>query len=234
MDRRQRSIQAMFGHLAKRYDLFNHLASLFLDGNWRGHAVSSAQLKPGMDVLDVCTGTGELAFRLIRGLGDQGKVIGIDFSSEMLEIAREKLVKLNPGVNVAFLLGEAEGLPFADDTFDCLASGFAMRNVIDKLEVVLKEMWRVLKPQGRVVIIEMSKPRSKLLRGVYYLYLRYVLPRLGLIILGEKGPFLYLKNSIIDFLEPEEVCQRLKEVGFRGVEYSPLTGGIVGVHTGIK
>lgn len=223
-------IQNMFDFLAPRYDLFNRLASFFLDRYWRKFAASLAD--GSENILDVCTGTGEFAFKLANRTRGR-KVTGIDFSPEMLKIAKNKL----NGENIEFLWGKAEELPFPHDFFDCVTSGFAMRNVTNppwRIDVVLKEMHRVLKSEGKIIILEMGKPYSKLLRQLYYIYLRTVLYWVGLITFGKKWPFRYLIYSIVHFLEPEQLKKKLENIGFKDVQYSPLTGGIVGVYIGVK
>ncbi|MFA5779359.1 MAG: ubiquinone/menaquinone biosynthesis methyltransferase [Elusimicrobiota bacterium] len=221
------NIQTMFNYLAPRYDLFNKLTSLSLDGYWRKFAVSKSN--ECKNILDVCTGTGELAFEL-ASKNEQRKITGVDFSTEMLNIAKNKL----NGENIEFLLGNAEKLSFPEAAFDCVTSGFAMRNVINNIDIVLKEMYRVIKPKGKIIILEMSKPYSKFSRQLYYIYLRTVIYLLGLIIFGKRWPFRYLVNSIINFLEPEQFRKKLKDAGFEDIKYFPLTLGIVGIYTGVK
>lgn len=224
-------IQKMFNFLAPRYDLFNKLASLSLDGYCREFTVSLAD---GCEsILDVCTGTGELAFKLADKTNKKRKIKGIDFSPGMLNIAKNKLA-LNGVKGLEFLWSKAEELPFPDQTFDCVTSGFSMRNTIKQIESVLMEMHRVVKSQGKIIILEMSKPDSKILRHLYYIYLRTVVYLLGLIIFGKKWPFRYLVYSIVHFFEPEQLKKKLEDIGFKDIKYFPLIGGVVGVHIGVK
>lgn len=220
-------IKRMFNYLASRYDLFNKLASLSLDGYWREFA--SAISRESEIILDLCTGTGELAFKL-SDKKTKKKIIGVDFSTEMLDIAKNKL----NGENIEFLLSKAEELPFPDETFDCVTSGFAMRNLTNNINTVLKEIHRVLKPRGKIVILEMNRPYSFFLRQLYYIYLRSVVYLLGLFLFGKKYPFRYLFYSIVHFLEPEQLKKKLENIGFKDVKYFSLTGRIVVIHKGVK
>lgn len=228
------AIQRMFQYLAPRYDLWNRLASFYLDEYWRRRAV--AFIPPGSRVLDLCTGTGELVLKMLPRLGPSGHVVGLDFASNMLAIAANKTrARVQPTQgSPAYLLGDATALPFPADTFDCLTNGFAMRNMLPGADRVLGEMWRVLRPGGRVIILDMCRPRSALLERLYDWHLRWVLPAQARLLYRRGQPFQYLKESILEFPPPEEFLGRLAWHGFREVAFMPLSGGIAAIFTGVK
>ncbi len=221
-------VKDLFRDLAPAYDKFNRISSLFLDGYWRDKAASFA--RPGMSVLDLCTGTGDLAFKIARKIGPQGSLIGIDFSQEMLRLAERKKQKMCPGSNISFRLSYAQELPFKSESFDLVVSAFAMRNVIANLERVLKEMFRVLQPNGQILILDFSRPQMPVLRLLHLLYLKTVIPIDGKIILGSRWRSNYLEDSILHFFSPKDFCKELSRVGFSNVRYLPLTFGIVGIY----
>jgi ubiquinone/menaquinone biosynthesis methyltransferase len=228
------AIQRMFQYLAPRYDLWNRLASCYLDEYWRRTAVSL--IPPGSRVLDLCTGTGELLVKMLPRLGPKGQAVGVDFASNMLSVAAQKtqpLLRSTPA-SVAYLLGDAVALPFPGDTFDCLTNGFAMRNMLPAADLVLREMWRVLRPGGRVIILDICRPQSVLLARLYRWHLQWVLPFQARLLYHSGQPFQYLKDSIMEFPPPREFCAQLTEQGFMGVTFTPLSAGIAGIFTGLK
>jgi demethylmenaquinone methyltransferase/2-methoxy-6-polyprenyl-1,4-benzoquinol methylase len=231
---REETIQQMFERLAPRYDLYNRCISLYLDEYWRRKAVS--HITTNGKVLDLATGTGEMIFKLLQRNTWEGEAIGIDISSTMLHIAHQKLhqLTLQPHQRVQFLRGKARALPVVSNSVDYVMSAFVMRNVIDHLDLALQEMWRILTPGGLVIILEMSKPRFRLLRQLYILYMKTIFPLHGWLLYQEKTPFVYLKDSIVSFFEPEEFGKKMEEAGFTAVRFSPLTLGFVGIHTGRK
>lgn len=225
-------IKGFFRDLAPAYDKFNKISSLFLDGYWRDKAASFA--RPGMSVLDLCTGTGDLAFKIAKKIGPQGTLVGVDFTEEMLDLAERKKQKMCPGSNISFRLSYAEDLPFKSESFDLVVSAFAMRNVIANLERVLKEMFRVLKPNGQILILDFSRPQMPMLRLLHLLYLKTVIPIDGKIILGSRWRSNYLEDSILNFFSPKDFCKELSNVGFSHARYLPLTFGIVGIYRARK
>jgi demethylmenaquinone methyltransferase/2-methoxy-6-polyprenyl-1,4-benzoquinol methylase len=228
------AIQRMFQYLAPRYDLWNRLASFYLDEYWRRTAVSL--IPPGSRVLDLCTGTGELLVKMLPRLGAQGQAVGLDFASNMLTVATQKtrpLLQSTP-MSATYLLGDAAALPFPSDTFDCLTNGFAMRNLLPSVDVVLREMWRVLRPGGRVIILDICRPQSHVLTRLYRWHLQWVLPIQARLLYHSGQPFQYLKDSILEFPPPQEFCTRLAGQGFTAVAFTPLSAGIAGIFTGLK
>jgi demethylmenaquinone methyltransferase/2-methoxy-6-polyprenyl-1,4-benzoquinol methylase len=224
----------MFQYLAPRYDLWNRLASFYLDEYWRRTAV--ALIPPGSRVLDLCTGTGELLVKMLPRLGAKGQAVGLDFASNMLTVAAQKtqpFLQSTP-VSATYLLGDAAALPFPSDTFDCLTNGFAMRNMLPSVDVVLQEMWRVLRPGGRVIILDICRPQSAVLTRLYRWHLQWVLPIQARLLYQSGQPFQYLKDSIMEFPPPQEFCARLAVQGFTAVVFTPLSAGIAGIFTGLK
>jgi demethylmenaquinone methyltransferase/2-methoxy-6-polyprenyl-1,4-benzoquinol methylase len=228
------AIQRMFQYLAPRYDLWNRLASFYLDEYWRRAAVSL--IPPGSRVLDLCTGTGELVVKMLPRLGAKGQAVGLDFASNMLTVAARKTRPLlhSTPASAAYLLGDAAALPFPGDTFDCLTNGFAMRNMFPAADLVLSEMWRVLRPGGRVIILDICRPQSALLARLYRWHLQWVLPLQARLLYQSGQPFRYLKDSIMEFPTAQEFCARLASHGFIAVSFKPLSAGIAGIFTGLK
>jgi demethylmenaquinone methyltransferase/2-methoxy-6-polyprenyl-1,4-benzoquinol methylase len=228
------AIQRMFQYLAPRYDLWNRLASFYLDEYWRRSAISL--IPPSSRVLDLCTGTGELVVKMLPRLGAKGQVVGLDFASNMLTVAAQKTrpVLQSTPASAAYLLGDATALPFPHDSFDCLINGFAMRNMLPAADQVLGEMWRILRPGGRAIILDICRPRSALLAQLYRWHLQWVLPLQARMLYHSGQPFQYLKDSIMEFPAPSEFCARLSAHGFTAVTFKPLSAGIAGIFTGIK
>jgi len=220
-------IQGMFSAISGRYDLINTLLSFRRDRYWRSATVSSLALRGDERVLDVATGTGKLAKELARRLSGEGKVVGIDFCSEMLYRARGRAGSAD------LVLATAERAPFPDNTFDCATVGFALRNVPD-VELMLAETARVVKTGGKVVCLEFSRPRHRVFRRIHRLYLSVILPLLGRVISGDREAYLYLPRSIMEFCEPEELHRLMRSVGLKDATSRPLTCGVVSIHTGTK
>lgn len=198
-----------------------------LDRLWRRRTVQALGLLPGMRVLDLCCGTGDLAAVAAPALVPLGTVVGCDLSGPMLAAGARKLARHPPTRwHVKLAQGRAEQLPFAAGSFHAATMGFALRNVSD-LDAVFRELHRVLRPGGRIALLEFGRPRNRLLRAGHILWLSLAIPVIGLIATGRLWPFLYLRRSILGFLPPAEVCRRLAEAGFAGAEAAPLTGGAV-------
>jgi demethylmenaquinone methyltransferase/2-methoxy-6-polyprenyl-1,4-benzoquinol methylase len=225
-------VRRMFATIADRYDLLNSLLSFRRDGAWRRFAVSKSGLQPGGLALDVATGTAELARRLARR-NSGSMIIGMDFSRDMLSRARAKLANLSGAGRIELVLGDALSLPFPDNTFDCATIGFALRNVASIADTI-GEMARVVRPGGRVISLELTRPSSSLVRAIYYVYLFRIAPYIGGLISGRRQAYTYLPESILEFPSPEEVREIMREAGLRGVETHRLTLGIATVHVGIK
>ncbi len=219
------SVREMFASIAPRYDLANHFLSCGCDFIWRKRA---AQIVAGWNpatLVDLATGTGDLALALEKALPDS-EIIGADFSEEMLEVARAKGVR-------RVIAADALGLPFADRSFDCLTIAFGLRNIKDPA-AALREMARVLTESGNLLVMEFSLPRLSILRSVYRFYLHRLLPIFGAFLTRKKTAYDYLGESIEDFPGGEALLRLIEANGFQGAAAEPLTGGIVTIYTARK
>ena len=244
-DAKQRALMArLFGTIARRYDRFNAIVSCSLDRRWRAAAIAQALGEPPAPharALDICTGTGEIALGFAQRLNGCSRIVGLDLSEPMLALAREKTRARLPAALVAqagqarveWLRGDAQQLPFPGGSFDCVTIGFSTRNVPD-LRAACREMHRVLRPQGRLVILEAGKPQSWFMQLGYYTYLYTVMPLIGLLVCGALWPFQYLRRSIAKFLTPPAFMTLLREAGFSSVEHHPLHGGIADLFVAVK
>jgi demethylmenaquinone methyltransferase / 2-methoxy-6-polyprenyl-1,4-benzoquinol methylase len=230
---KEQAVQEMFTAIAHRYDLNNTLLSLGLHHSWKRLAVKLSGAAAGDPVIDLCTGTGDLAVLLARQVGPEGRVIGLDLNERMLAFGRRKIKKL--GIpNITLLSGNAESLQFCDRTFRAATVAFGIRNVTD-VPAALGEMFRVLKPGGRAVCLEFSRPTNGALRSLYNFYSFTLLPRIGRIVSGDQtGVYHYLPASIRAFPDQERFKALFSEAGFSSVTYRNLTGGIVAIHVGVR
>lgn len=231
LEERERYVQDLFRRVAPKYDFLNRLLSFRRDVAWRRFAAGRAGLKPGDAVLDVATGTGDLAFELAAVVGPAGRVVGLDFTEEMLVRARQKADKLGLGNVCRFVQGNALDLPFSDGEFDAATIAFGLRNVVDR-ERCLLEMRRVVRPGGRVLVLEFSRPVWPVFRQVYLLYFRYILPLIGRLIQGDADTYRYLPETVLAFPDQEALAAYMRSLGFQNVRYYNLTGGICCLHIG--
>lgn len=228
-----RRVGEVFTSVADRYDLMNDLMSFGLHRLWKRFALSQTGLKPGQRALDVAGGTGDLTRGLAKQVGKTGRVVLADINAAMLEHGREKLVDAGVAGNVDYVQADAENLPFADKHFDCITIAFGLRNVARK-EAALASMHRVLRPGGRLLILEFSKPGVPGMRPVYDLYSFKVLPLLGKIVAKDKASYQYLAESIRVHPDQESLRQMLEAAGFERCDYLNLSGGIVALHRGYR
>lgn len=227
-------VQRMFGQIAPRYDLMNHLLSGGVDCYWRWRTVREVPPEGDGPILDVCTGTGDLAFAYAKRLRGSGAVVGTDFTHEMLVLAEQKGLRRDLSRPVEFLEADTQQLPFADNTFQIVCVAFGLRNVTDTPRG-LCEMARVCRPGGRAAILEFSTPRVPLLGRVYAAYFRHVLPRIGqLIARNREDAYRYLPASVSEFPEGEALTSLMAECGFEQTRYRRLTGGIATLYVGVK
>jgi demethylmenaquinone methyltransferase/2-methoxy-6-polyprenyl-1,4-benzoquinol methylase len=221
----------MFAAIADRYDLINSLLSFRRDRSWRRFAASRSSIRPGGLVLDIATGTGELARHLSQS-NCGATIVGVDFCPDMLLKARGKLASFEGNV-VQLVLGDALKLPFPDSTFDSVTIGFALRNVAD-LDTAFSEIARVVKPGGRVVSLELSRPSFMPIRKLYNFLLFRIAPRLGGMMSGSRAAYTYLPDSIMEFPTPEQVKETMEKAGLCKVDIHRLTLGIAAVHVAVK
>ena len=223
----------MFGGIARRYDLLNHLLSANLDSGWRRQAAREACTEPDRRVLDLCGGTGDLAVALAGAAHTPALVLCCDFSHPMLARARSKFAKKRLDGRCVTVEGDALQLPFPDGAFDAVTVGFGVRNLAD-MSAGFSEILRVLAPGGRLVVLEFSRPDGPLLSRLYAFYLKTIVPRLGDGASGRRGPYVYLARTIGDFPAPDALAGMIREAGFAAVGWRTLTGGIVCLHTALK
>lgn len=223
-----RYVRGMFGRIARRYDLMNMLMSFGQDGAWRRYTVRQAAPLQGALALDVATGTGRIAQELARR---GASAVAVDFSLPMMLQGRFDGVGV--GEKVLFAGADALHLPFSNSTFDCVTTGFAMRNIID-IEGAFREMYRVLKPGGRVVCLEVGRPRYAVTRFFHHIYTRKIVPLLGKLVAGDSDAYTYLPSSMGRFPPPPELARIMRRVGFKQVLYRQLTFGAVAIHRGVK
>jgi len=223
-------IHRLFTAIAPRYDRFNRLASLGLDQHWRGRAIAESGLTGGMAVLDVCTGTGDLALLCAQQTNGNGVVVGLDFNEAMLRSAAHK--QQAKRLQITWLQGDAEALPFGSSRFDRVVIGFSTRNLSD-LHTGLCEMVRVLKPTGELVVLETGRPSNHVVRIGYLAFLATVARLIGWALTGRWWPFTYLARSVKGFLPPDEVVALLNACG-TPAHYVPLSCGLASLYLASK
>jgi demethylmenaquinone methyltransferase/2-methoxy-6-polyprenyl-1,4-benzoquinol methylase len=224
VDKTPTRIAGMFDAIAPRYDLLNHVLSAGLDARWRRRAISELRLEPGARILDLCTGTGDLAVAALRAQ-PAASVVGVDFAGEMLRLASRKARSLGLS-SVRLIRGDGTRIPLADATCDAATIGFGIRNVVDP-RAALAELARVLRPGGRLAILEFGQPRVPGIRTMYAWYFRYLLPRVGKMVSKHQSAYSYLPASVGTFPPPAEFAATIGATGFSQVRAVPLSFGIV-------
>jgi demethylmenaquinone methyltransferase/2-methoxy-6-polyprenyl-1,4-benzoquinol methylase len=231
-----RPLQKMFTEVPERYDLMNGLLTLRFDKRWRKIAARECLAGHPVRILDLCTGTGELAINIARLADGRTEITGLDYSDAMLSIAEDKALK--KGYNrIRFIKGDAASMPFKNGSFDIIGIAFAFRNLTYKnpdREIFLKEIYRILAPEGKFIVVETSQPVSKILRIFFYAYLNIFASWIGGWISGNKGAYKYLAASARNFYTPAEVSEMLLKTGFSHVSHKKLFGGIAGITAAIK
>jgi demethylmenaquinone methyltransferase/2-methoxy-6-polyprenyl-1,4-benzoquinol methylase len=222
----------MFGRIARVYDLMNRLMTLGLDRRWRDFAARALALGPGQTALDIGTGTGDLALAVARRWPET-RVVGVDFTPEMLVRGREKVARLGLAERIELRQGDGEQLGFPDNAFDACCSAFVVRNLAD-LSGGFAEMRRVVKPGGRVVCLEMSHPRSRLFAALFHLYFDRLVPLLGRLVGRAFDAYTYLPTSASSFPDAPTLKRLMEAAGWEDVRYYALVGGVVAVHVGAK
>lgn len=231
-DKAQKVAQ-VFDSVAAKYDLMNDLMSAGIHRAWKHMTIEMAAVRKGQAILDIAGGTGDLSAKFSRMVGPEGRVVLADINNSMLRVGRDKLLNHAIVSNVQFAQADAQYLPFADNTFDCITIAFGLRNVTDK-SLALKSMLRVLKPGGRLLILEFSKPQSSLLEKAYDTYSFRVLPLMGKLVTRDSDSYRYLAESIRMHPDQESLKDMMVDAGFALCTYHNMTGGIVALHKGIK
>lgn len=228
-----RLVAEVFRSVADKYDLMNDLMSFGVHRAWKQFAVGLSGIRSGHRVLDVAAGSGDLARKFARLVGDSGLVVSTDISAAMLKRGRTRLTDAGIIGNVLYVQADAEHLPFRENIFDCVSIGFGLRNVTHQ-QIALQAMYRCLRPGGRILVLEFSRPTTKWLRKLYDLYSFNVLPQVGRLVVGDKASYQYLVESIRKQPTQAELQSMMQTAGFERVDYHNLSGGIVAVHTGYK
>jgi len=226
------SIRRLFNNIAPTYDLANHLLSLGTDFYWRRKAVQEVEGLNGW-ILDIATGTGDVAIKMIRQNGHYRKVFGIDFSEPMIKKAQQKVQREGLSQTIVLSLGDALFLPFRNNTFSASTIAFGLRNILNKEQAVL-EMVRVIKSRGKVIILEFTFPKKGLMKTLYPFYFQRVLPRIGGFISGDPGAYAYLPESVFHFASAESYMEIMRKVGLENVRSQALTGGVASLISGTK
>ena len=226
-------VAEVFHSVASKYDLMNDLMSFGIHRLWKFITIELSAVRPGNVVLDLAGGTGDLTKKFSKLVGDSGKVVLADINNSMLQVGRKRLLDQGIFQNIECVQANAECLPFPDNSFDCITIAFGLRNVTRKQQA-LQSMYRVLKPGGRLLVLEFSKPRFPGLKPLYDAYSFSILPKLGKWIANDSDSYQYLAESIRRHPDQETLKSMMLEAGFIKVDYHNLTGGIVALHKGIK
>ncbi len=230
---KQRHVKGVFDSVAERYDIMNDVMSMGIHRMWKRFTVDLSAVRAGERVLDIAGGTGDLGLKMARKVGPKGMVVLSDINAAMLGHGRERTIDKGQVENVRFAQANAEILPFADNSFDCLTIGFGLRNVTDK-QKALASMYRVLKPGGRLLVLEFSKPTVPGLGKLYDEYSFRLLPTMGRMIANDEESYRYLAESIRMHPDQNTLKGMMEKAGFERCQYYNLTGGIVAVHRGYK
>ena len=238
-EQRAERVGQLFGAIATRYDLLNDIQSLGLHRLWKRRLIRLSQPKPGLPALDVCCGTGDIAFRLAS---EGVEVMALDFSEPMLRVARERALKVDSRSKrhsartvsaPEFIQGDAMQLPFRDGRFDVVTVGYGLRNLTD-WRIGLKEMTRVSRSGGRVLVLDFGKPPNRLVRAIYFAYLRVMVPCFGFVFCGNASAYAYILESLRHYPAQEGVAEEMRRLGLERIEVHHLLGGMMSINVGIK
>ncbi len=232
-EKKAERVRAVFDSVANRYDLMNDLMSLGIHRLWKRAAVEMAGVRPGHQVLDLASGTGDLAARFAGIVGPDGLVVMSDINAAMLEQGRGRMVDQGLAGNIDYVQIDAEAIPFSENSFHCITIGFGLRNVTNKQQA-LNEMFRAIKPGGRALVLEFSHPRSKPLKAAYDRYSFQLLPLIGKLVTRDEESYRYLAESIRMHPDQQTLKGMMEQAGFERCDYHNLTGGIVAIHRGFK
>ena len=226
-------VAGVFHSVAARYDIMNDLMSGGIHRLWKRFTIELSGVRKGNAVLDIAGGTGDLAARFAEIVGDEGRVVLADINDSMLQVGRDKLIDTGKLANIEFVQTDAQFLPFPDESFDCVSIAFGLRNVTDK-DMALRSMLRVLKPGGRLLVLEFSQPENELLSKAYDAYSFNLLPRIGKLVTNDGDSYQYLAESIRKHPNQETLKDMMEDAGFSQCEFHNMTGGIVALHKGVK
>ena len=226
-------VRSVFDSVASRYDLMNDLMSGGVHRLWKRYTIELSAARSGQTILDIAGGTGDLAARFSRLVGPEGQVILADINAAMLEVGRDRLIDKGATGNIEVVQADTQALPFKNNSVDCITIAFGLRNVTDKA-LALRSMLRVLRPGGRLLVLEFSKPTSALLGKVYDQYSFQILPAMGRLIAQDADSYRYLAESIRKHPDQETLLGMMEDAGFGECRYHNMTGGIVALHQGIK
>ncbi len=226
-------VREVFDSVANKYDLMNDLMSFGVHRIWKRHTIELSGVRKGQRVLDLAAGTGDLSARFSGLVGSDGEVVFSDINAAMLGQGRDRMIDEGRVANVRYVQADAQHLPFPDDHFDCVTIGFGLRNVTDK-QLALNDIFRVLKPGGRLLVLEFSKPVHKPLQKIYDLYSFSLLPKIGKLVTQDEESYRYLAESIRMHPDQETLKGMLEHAGFDRCDYFNLTGGVVAIHRGYK
>jgi demethylmenaquinone methyltransferase / 2-methoxy-6-polyprenyl-1,4-benzoquinol methylase len=232
-EEKRKLVREQFDPIAGTYDLADAVLSAGLDGRWRKKGISLLGLNEGDRVLDLCGGTGDFALLAAGRTGDHSRVVIYDFNRRMMEASRQKIRRSPRGDNIFCIQGDAEFIAFADESFEAVTLGFGLRNFVHP-ELGLREIYRVLKTGGKLLVLEFSLPARRGLRSLYHFYSFRVMPLVGRLICGTAGPFRYLAESIRVFPPPEEVAELISRAGFQEVRFQRLSQGLAIFYTARK
>ena len=233
MDAHRQKVRNLFSRIAGRYDRMNTIISLTLDRGWRERTLAIADPQPGEQWLDVCCGTGKLSIEIGRKLDSTGSVTGLDFTLAMLEVAKRAEMEASLPSPVCWIEGDATCLPFADGMFDGVTIGFGLRNLPD-YDAGIREMFRVLKPGGRWICLELSHPVWPVFKQGHAFFVHYLVPFIGNLGLGEQSHYRWLPESLSQFPGADELAKKMRRCGLVNVRYERLSGGIAAVHSGYR
>ncbi|NTS77456.1 bifunctional demethylmenaquinone methyltransferase/2-methoxy-6-polyprenyl-1,4-benzoquinol methylase UbiE [Catenovulum sp. SM1970] len=228
-----KKVAEVFHSVAAKYDVMNDLMSMGIHRLWKRFTIDNSGVRSGHQILDLAGGTGDLTAKFSRIVGEKGKVVLADINNSMLEVGREKLRDLGVVGNVEYVQANAECLPFADNTFDIVTIAFGLRNVTDK-DAALSSIYRVLKPGGRLLVLEFSKPTQDWLAKIYDVYSFNILPKMGELVANDADSYQYLAESIRMHPDQDTLKGMMENAGFEETSYHNLTGGIVALHKGFK